>query len=86
MHDENIQILIQIGKPKLSVYPRAGTSQFLTRDLATPNSTVPISYKPVPLATGPIRNAKKHGKSPTYSLEFKKIDHSARTKVHLFLH
>ena len=52
-----MQILIQIGKPKLSVYPRAGTSQFLTRDLATPNSTLSISYSPVPLAVGPLPNA-----------------------------
>ena len=36
---------------------RARTSQFLARDLVTPNQTQSISHSLRPLATGPIRNA-----------------------------
>ena len=35
----------------------SGTGLFLTRDSATPNSTLSISYSPVPLAVGPLPNA-----------------------------
>ena len=64
LHEENIPIIREIEKPKLSVYFRfARTSQFLTRDVATLNSTLSMSHRPRPLAAGPIRNAETWNRS-----------------------
>ena len=58
LQEKNIPIIIHIGNSKLEVYFRRATSHFLTRDLATLNNSLLISYSPRPVAAGPIRNAK----------------------------
>ena len=58
LHEQNIPIIIEIEKLKLSVYfRRTRTSHFLTRDLVILNNILSISHCPRLLTAGSIRNA-----------------------------